>query len=418
MAQDPGVTFPKSDELSPPPRSVPFLLWCHLLANPVTLAGSGLFAFGMLFTIAFLPAADLVTTWRLSQRRQEAPGWLEAVQATNLHEGGDDADPGTPIYRCEYSFRLPDETVVHGRSYTLGPQYQLPPAAGGPSPRLLVTVEYDPEHPTTNRIRGTRTSPFGTGGLFVLLFPAVGLLIAVGALAFGRGRARLLRDGEAAAARVTACRFASGDDDRDEPVAACKQRLAEGRAGFGHHPAALLGSAFLLLWTVMAAAFVVLGTIVCLVLLGLVVFVFDGPVRECYLVGMGVAGFLVLWLAVGSFMVRSGWRALRASSGCAAGPVAFQPVTCVFEFPGPEGELVQGRSPGRLTDLPGDEPPQAALYDPSRPKRARLLSGLWPAVRVGPTGGWETGVGPEAFFRLLVALVLLAGPPLAWALFP
>jgi hypothetical protein len=417
MAVESGSPFPKPEDLTPPPRSVPFPLWCHLLAGPVTLAGSGVFAFGMLFAIIFVPATDVVGTWRLSQRRQEAPGWLEAVEATNFHEGGDDGDSGTPIYGCGYSFRLPDGTMLRGRSYTLGQQFQLPPAApGGPAPRLAVTVEYDPQHPETNRIQGTRTSPYGPWALFVVVFPTVGLLIALGGLAVGRRRGRLLRDGEAVAARITTCRFGAGEDGADLPVAAYKQQMGDLRRQFGGHPIVQLANAFLVGWSVLATAFLVLGTLFCVAMLVLVLFVLPMPVRERGLFAMAITGFLVLWVTMGLFMARSGWLAVRAARGGGAGSQPQKPVRCAFEFRLPDGEVVQARAPGRLTDLPGDEPPQPALYDPARPSRALLLSGLSPGVRVGPYGGWETTAGPEAVLRLLVALLLLAGPVAVWAL--
>jgi hypothetical protein len=79
MAVNPGVPFPDPDQLSAPPRPVPFLLWCHLLAGPVTLAGAGTVAFGMLFALFLAPATEAIGSWRLSRQRQEAPGSLEAV---------------------------------------------------------------------------------------------------------------------------------------------------------------------------------------------------------------------------------------------------------------------------------------------------------------------------------------------------
>jgi hypothetical protein len=411
MTVDSGSPLPKPEDMTPPPRSVPFTLWCHLLAGPVTLAGSGVFAFGMLFAIVFVPATDLLGTWRLSQRRQEAPGWQETVEATNSHEGGDDGDSGTPIYRCDYSFRLPDGTALRGRSYTLGQQFQLHPAQpGGPAPRLAVTVEYDSQYPETNRIRGTRTSPYGPWALFVVVFPTVGLLIALGGLAVGRRRGRLLRDGEAVAARITTCRFGAGDDGVDLPVAAYKQQMGDLHRQFGRHPIVQLASGFLVVWSMLATAFLVFGTLFCVAMLVLVLFIMPMPARERTLFAMAIAGFLVLWVTMGLFMARSGWRAVRAARGGGAASPPQKPVRCAFEFRLPDGEVVQARAPGRLTDQPGDEPPQPALYDPARPSRALLLSGLAPAVRVGPYSGWETTAGAEAVLRLLVALLLLAGP--------
>jgi hypothetical protein len=108
-------------------------------------------------------------------------------------------------------------------------------------------------------------------------------------------------------------------------------------------------------------------------------------------------------------MVRSGARSWRAGTAdlTTAGP---RPVRCAFEFRLPDGTLMRATAPGRVGEGPGDEPPQPALYDPRRPGRALLLSGLSPVLRVGTYGGWETTAGPEAPGRLLLALLLLAVP--------
>jgi hypothetical protein len=94
------------------------------------------------------------------------------------------------------------------------------------------------------------------------------------------------------------------------------------------------------------------------------------------------------------------------------------PVKCTFEFRLPEGELIQGKASGRLTNISGAEPPQPALYDPSRPAHALLLSGQWPGLQVNETGSWETSSGVDGLLRLLVVLLLLAGPFVAWAFWP
>src|SRR5262245_48090096 len=228
MATDLLSPFPKGDDLPPPPRALPFRLWCHLLTGPVTLGGSGGFAFAMVFALVFAPATDPVGTWRLAQRRQEAPGWVQAVAETRFHEGGGEDDEGVPIYRYDYTFTLPDGTPMQGSSYSVGQQFRVPPA-------VPVTVEYDPQHPATNRIRGTRTSPYPPGALFVVLFPAVGLVIALAGLVSGRRSARLLREGECVPATVKACQFGAGDSVTYLPVSEYKHWLACLRGRFGDH---------------------------------------------------------------------------------------------------------------------------------------------------------------------------------------
>jgi hypothetical protein len=418
MAADLAVPPPNAEDLPPPPRLVPLALWCHLLAAPWTLGGAGLFAFGMVFAIIFAGATDPVGLWRLSRRRHQAPGWLEAVTPTSFHEGGGDGDSGTPIYRCDYSFALPDGTPMRGRSYTLGQQFQLPPPApGGPAPWLRVVVEFDPEHPGTNRIQGTRTSPYTPGALFVLVFPAAGLGATLGGLVAGRRRGRLLRDGEFAQATVTGCAFGAGEDSTYLPVPEFRNRLAGAGQGFAVNAVLTFSTGYLALWAALATAFLVFGTVFCVVALVVILFVFPMPPRERSLFALAFFSFLVLWVTMGSFMARSGWQAFRAVRR--RGELPTPPVVrCAFEFRPPDGEVVQAKSPGRLAGWSGAEPPQAALYDPARPTRAVLLSGLAPGVRVGPTGAWETSAGLGAVLRVLVILLLLTGPFVAWVFLP
>jgi hypothetical protein len=416
MATGLGSLFPKLDDLPPPPRTVPLRLWCALLAGPVTLGGSAAFAFTMVFGLIFAPATDPIGTWRLDHRRELAQGWLERVEQTHFQEGGGEDEPGTPIYRWYYTFLLPDGTQCRGSSYTVGEQFHLaPPAAGSPAPRLPVTVEYDPENPGTSRIEGTRTSPYGPWVLFVVLFSVAGLAVAIAGLWTGWRRGRLLRDGEVVPATVTACQFGAGDDTTYLPVAEYKNRTAVLRARCGSHPFMIFARGFIGAWTILAATFLIAGTVFCVVALVVGLLRFPGPPREKALFVLAFGGFLFLWLVVGLFMVRSGWQGWRATGRGATEPNVAVAVRCAFEFRLPDGELVQAKAPGRPTEGPGPESPQPALYDPLRPRRALLLSGLWPAVRVGEAGGWETSAGADSLVRLLVTLLLLAGPFVAFA---
>jgi hypothetical protein len=417
MATDSNSPFPRLEDIAPPPRGMPLRLWCSLLAGPVTLGGSAGFAFGMVFALIFVPATDPIGTWRLDLHRQQAQGWLEGVAKTSFHEGGD-GDEGTTIYRCDYTFALPDGTQVKGTSYALGERFHLPPAGpGGPAPRLPVTIEYEPGNPRLSRIQGTRTSPFGPWALFVVLFPAAGLVVTLGSLWAGWSRARLLRDGEIAAATITTCQFGAGDSVTDLSPAAYKNQMALLRARFSGHPVLFLAGGFLVVWTLLATIMLVAGTIFCVVALVALLFFFP-PAQEKSVFVLGFSGFLVLWVVVGGFMVRSGWQGCRGLRRRGEDPTSPVPVNCTFAFRPQDGEEVQAKGPGRLADAIGDELPQPALYDPSQPSRALLLSGLWPGVRVGEAGGWETSAGADALLRLLVVLVLLCGPLVAWAFLP
>src|SRR5262249_113788 len=129
MATDSISPFPRLEDLAPPPRRVPLWLWCSLLARPLTPRASGVFAFALVFGLIFVPAASPIGGWRLDLHQERGQGWLEGVTQTNFHEGED--GNGTTIYRCDYTFALPDGTQVKGASYTLGEQFHLPPAVPG-----------------------------------------------------------------------------------------------------------------------------------------------------------------------------------------------------------------------------------------------------------------------------------------------
>jgi hypothetical protein len=166
-------------------------------------------------------------------------------------------------------------------------------------------------------------------------------------------------------------------------------------------------------WTILAIAVSVFGVVCCVALLAMLLFVFPGPLARQGLLALGVLGFLALWLTMAWFMVRFGRQ--RAISREDGESVPLPAVSCDFEFRLPTGELVQSRAPGRIAVLSEDEPPQPALYDPLRPRRALLLSGLAPELRIDPLAAWETDAGAAAAWRLIVSLLLLVGPVLIGA---
>jgi len=69
-----------------------------------------------------------------------------------------------------------------------------------------VEVEYLPDRPTVNRIQGLRVNVVGMFTLFVLIFPALGLIFLIYAVARvsgqGRKNLRLLAEGDLAVGRV------------------------------------------------------------------------------------------------------------------------------------------------------------------------------------------------------------------------
>jgi hypothetical protein len=377
----------------------------------LTLGGSGFFAFGMMFAMIFVPATDVLGSWRLSQRHREAPGLIQAEETTNFSEGGGEGregEQGTPIYRYVYTFRLPDGSEYQGHSFHLG---QLSRPAGQPFRPMPVVVEYDPEHPQTNRIQGMRTSAYEGWALFVLIFLLAGLAAALIGLAVGQGRARVLRDGEFMTATIETVHFGSGDDATEMPVAEYKQQFRR-VPGLRTLPwVAALAGGYLHLWTVMAAVIGLFGVVVCVGLLVMVV-IMPMPPRERGLFGLGVGGFFIVWVTMALLFFQSGRRGLRAMDRRRSPERTAPVVKCGFTFALPDGQSVQAKGPGRVRVDADPEPAQPALYDPRRPRRALLLSGLEPDVGLGHEGSWETTAGAGAVGRLLVVGLLLIGPPL------
>ncbi|MCB9934746.1 MAG: DUF3592 domain-containing protein [Planctomycetes bacterium] len=129
--------------------------------------GAGFFAFGMIFWWVFGAQSDVTSWYRFSGNLQRIWGTALACEHTGISEGGGDSDPGTPIYRTTYHFELPQGTAFEGVCYGTGMYFQ----PGGP-----VEVEFLAENPEVSRIVGTRKAAIGAWGIFVGLFPGLGLL--------------------------------------------------------------------------------------------------------------------------------------------------------------------------------------------------------------------------------------------------
>jgi hypothetical protein len=246
--------------------------------------------------------------------------------------------------------------------------------------------------------------------LLVVLFPAAGLGVAVGGLGVGWRRAHLLSHGEVVPATITGCQFGAGDDATFLAPSEYKNQTALLHGQVGNHPVLMLVSAFVAVWTLLATGLFIGGTIFCVVGLAALLFFFPGPIKEKALFVLAFSAFLVVWLVMGWFMVRSGWQSWWALRRRDTQPMPTKPVKCRFDFRVADGEVVQAEAPGQLSVTPGAETLQPALYDPARPRGALLLSGLWPDVRFAEGGGWETTGGAEGLFRLLVTSILLTSP--------
>ena len=143
--------------------------------------GALFFAFGMIFWWVFGAQSDVTSWYKFTGALATAGGTAIGSHDTGISEGGSDSTPGTPIYRIDYSFTAPSGAHLTDSCYATGLQY----TSGQP-----VSVEYLPDDPATSRIIGTRKSALGAWGIFVAIFPGLGLVFMVVGL---RGNLRALR---------------------------------------------------------------------------------------------------------------------------------------------------------------------------------------------------------------------------------
>jgi hypothetical protein len=401
----PGAT------LAPPPRAVPFLLRCRLLANGATVWGSVVFGLACILAVALVAGMDPLGSLRLAWNRQEAPGQVVEERDTSYEEND------SRIRRHDYTFRLPDGTELRGHSYSDGHQYLNVPTVPGdrdPTRWARVTIEYDPGHPEANRIKGTRTHAVAHWAAFVLIFPAGALLVALAGVASGWSRIRLLRGGRLAWATLTAGKLRTGaETEEDFPIAECRHRLAE-QARQAERSAR---SPFVLVWNGLHSVW---SLAVGVMIAGGVIFIVFAIVK----VGLGdesfwingrqargaegvlwLGGFLIVWLFVGGVMLAGG-QLMRLT------PKNLSPkVDWAFEFRLPDGQVVRAREtlPAAVAD---SDAPLPVLYNPKCPQDQVLLAALSPPVPVSPEGGWQTASSLWPLVRLAVALLAFVGGPL------
>jgi hypothetical protein len=394
---------------APPPRAVPIRLRCQLLAGGATVWGSVIFGFASMLAFGLVSGMDPLGSLRLALHRQEAPGRVLSERDTNYEENG------STVRRHDYEFRLPDGSMLRGHSYSDGHRYvDVPTVPGDPDPQRWsrVTIEYDPGHPETNRIKGTQTNSVSHWVACMLIFPAGALVMAAIGLISGWCRIRLLRDGELAQAAVTGCTpSTNAESPPDVPVPECRRLLAEQAERASRSP-------FVLLWNGVNSAWCLA---VLLMVAGGVVFMLFGMMKvglgaDSFFVNgepaRGIDGvvrigiFLVVWVFAGGVMFFGG-RRLRIPRRDASAVV-----DCAYEFHLPGGEVVRARGSVPATALGDAEAPLAMLYNPRRPTETLLLAALSPPVRASSHGGWEATVGVWPLLRLAVAMLALTGGPL------
>ena len=174
----------------PPPRPVPpTIRKAALKSMPLgaALFGLAFFAFGIPFMVIFFP-------WRLPHdllldvfARSTRDAVVNVCAETSMNDNGRD------VLRYEFSFTPEDGRRRSGTCYAVNCFVD----AGS-----RVTVEYLAALPAVARIKGCRLSPFGWGGGFVVLFPAIGLAIVVFTFRERRRIDALLSDGRFSSGRI------------------------------------------------------------------------------------------------------------------------------------------------------------------------------------------------------------------------
>jgi hypothetical protein len=143
--------------------------------------GAGFFTFGMIFWWVFGAQSDVTSWYRFSGELTTVRGTALSVEDTGISEGGGDDDPGVPIYRVSYGFEPLEGGYQRDFSFGTGMYIQ---------PGTAVDIEYPSGEPGHSRIVGSRKRALGMWGIFVAIFPSIGLTF----MYFGlRGNAQALR---------------------------------------------------------------------------------------------------------------------------------------------------------------------------------------------------------------------------------
>jgi hypothetical protein len=145
-----------------PPRSIPANIRKKALKRvPAVLIIFGLFfgLFGSIFLFIFFPWR-IADELRLNIHAKTASDATVTVRAeTNMRENE------VRVYRYEFSYTTDEGAIRPGHCFLRG---------GAIAEKARVMVEYLPGNPDVARIKGCRLSPFGWGGIFVVIFPLVG----------------------------------------------------------------------------------------------------------------------------------------------------------------------------------------------------------------------------------------------------
>ena len=98
------------------------------------------------------------------------------------------------VYEYQFSFTTEDGQQHHGMCYK---------TASGPNQGHAVQIRYLPHNPQVSKIQGCRLSKFGWGGVFVVIFPLLGVIMTVFVLRIRAQKIALLRDGVFSSGLIT-----------------------------------------------------------------------------------------------------------------------------------------------------------------------------------------------------------------------
>ena len=168
-----------------PPRPVPVSSIAAIALNAFVQIGCFVLLFSTPFFWIFVGNAELPGIGFRGETMR-TNGVVTEVEDTNASEND------RSIWGVHYRYS------VNARAYE-GVSYE----SGGTDlePGSLVIVEYLRSDPATSRVEGLRRGMFGPGVLFVLIFPAIGLALTLGAFVWGLRRATLLVHGIAVFAK-------------------------------------------------------------------------------------------------------------------------------------------------------------------------------------------------------------------------
>ncbi|MCC7395801.1 MAG: hypothetical protein IT455_01925 [Planctomycetes bacterium] len=180
-----------SPELVAPPRLVPTSLRLRVLFGGVfPTIGFVMLALGAPLTVGMLRYSEFATAARFAGPLQTAPGTVQRSERLPLRL------ESQTVSRVDFRFQI-DQQSHAGSSYTTSPP---------PPPGARVVVEFAAGDGSVARLRGMRAAPLPAGVAFVLVLPALALLLIAGGALANRRRLALLRDGLAAWGLLTATR--------------------------------------------------------------------------------------------------------------------------------------------------------------------------------------------------------------------